>query len=63
MKLNIPELAHYIVGGAILIASWVPIMSAFPNVYAASAVWILEYIIVDQILHVVIKHEKINIVK
>lgn len=63
MKVNIPELAHYIVGGIGLILAWLPIMNYFNNVYIASIVWIGWYIFLDQMLHVLIKHEKIAIIR
>lgn len=75
-KINIPELEHYILGGLILIVSTPFIMKFFPltlgenldyfgqiNFWLFSAVWILEYIVVDQLLHVVVKHEKIAIIQ
>lgn len=72
MKLNIPELEHYIVGGLALIVVTPPLMQYFPvqlNNYFSIAfavfaiAWIIAYIVIDQILHVVIKHEPISIVK
>jgi hypothetical protein len=64
IKINMKELLHYIIGGTILIFSWQPLMILFNNntTYTGIA-WILWYIILDQILHVVIKGEKIAIVK
>lgn len=64
MKLNIPELAHYVVGAVLLLAAWVPLMEYFHNDVTMTAIaWLLWYIAIDQILHVVIKHEKISIVR
>ena len=63
MKLNIPEFMHYVIGGIGLIFSWQPIMTITGNIYYASAAFILWYIIMDQILHVVVKGEKINIIQ
>ena len=63
MKLNIPEFAHYIVGGLLLLAAWVPLMNYFQNdVFLTSTAWLVWYILIDQILHVVLKGEKISIV-
>jgi len=62
-KLNLKELAHYIIGGLILINLWLPTMNFFQNnIWLTGTAWILESIIVDQILHVIIKGEKISIV-
>lgn len=64
MKINYPELTHYVVGGAILLAIWVPLMNFFHgNITSTGLAWILSYIVVDQILHVVIKKEHINVVE
>lgn len=63
MKLNIKEFLHYIVGGIALLIMWQPLMGFFKNdIYLTSAVWIIWYIIIDQILHFIIKNEKINII-
>ena len=72
MKINVPELAHYIIGGLALIGITPTLMKYFPvqadqymtMAFAAFAIaWILAYIIIDQFLHVVIKKEPINIVE
>jgi len=71
-KINIPELEHYVVGGIVLLLATPPLMQIFPvqlnnlltaNYVAFAAAWIFLYSVVDQILHVVIKHEKISIVQ
>lgn len=64
MKINERELIHYLVGGIVLIAAWQPLMDYFQNdVVLTGVAWLLFYIITDQILHVVVKGEKISIVK
>jgi len=76
MKINMPELIHYIIGGLALIISTPFLMQYIPisvttgfgylsqlNFWLFSGAWILWYIIVDQILHKVVKHENISIIK
>ncbi len=64
MKINIKELAHYIIGGAILLYAWQPLMSFFKNDLTQTGIaWLLVYIVVDQLLHVYVKGEKITIVE
>ena len=72
MKINVPELAHYIIGGLALIAITPTLMRYFPVqneqymtvAFAAFAIaWILAYIIIDQFLHVVVKKEKISVIE
>ena len=63
-KLNMPEFVHYVAGTALLAAAWLPIMDYFNGNVAYSIItWGVWYIIIDQILHVVVKGEKINIIE
>ena len=64
MKINKKELLHYIIGAILLILAWIPLMELTgDNIYLTSIAWFLWYITIDQILHVVIKKEKISIIK
>lgn len=63
-KINIPELVHYILGGLALLLAWIPIMNFFNgDITKTSIAWLLWYIIIDQLLHVFIKGEKITIIE
>lgn len=64
MKLNNKVLAHYLVGTIGLMAGWKILMDIFGEEYLVIVpLWTLWYIVMDQILHVVIKGEKISIVR
>ena len=70
LEVNKPELAHYVVGGMLLLGVTPIIMNYLPvrqgefgiGFWAFAAAWILAYIIIDQMLHVVLMKKQVSIV-
>lgn len=64
MKINQRELLHYIVGGFFLLIAWLPLMALTNNnVVLTSILWLIWYIFIDQLAHIIIMGKKQSIMK